>query len=66
MVWCRSFRRAAAAGDELKSDVVDQLLKVLSAGASSMSLSAPLCVAALAFEGPERRCLLYVLVCTTV
>ena len=29
--------------------MVDQLLKVLSAGASSMSLSAPLCVAVLAF-----------------
>ena len=29
---CRSFRRAAAAGDTLKGDVVYQLLDVLSAG----------------------------------
>ena len=38
--WCRSFRRAAAAGVELKPGVVDQLLKVLSAGAS-LSFGAP-------------------------
>ena len=56
MVWCRSFRRAAAAGEELNSDVIDQLLKVLSAGASSLSFGAPLCVAVLAFFG---SCLLY-------
>ena len=30
--WCRGFRRAAAAGDELKAAVLDQMLKVLSAG----------------------------------
>ena len=38
---CRRFRRAAAAGDELAQDVVDQLLKVLSAGAC-LSFGAPL------------------------
>ena len=29
---CRSFWRAAAVGEELHEDVVDQLLKVLGAG----------------------------------
>ena len=29
---CRSFRRAAAAGDELEEDVTDRLLTVLNAG----------------------------------
>ena len=56
MVWSRSFRRAAAAGEELNSDVVDQLLKVLSAGASSMSYGAPLCVAVSAFDEPHSLC----------
>ena len=30
---CRNFRRAAAVGGELETDVVDKLLEVLSAGA---------------------------------
>ena len=34
LAWCRSFRRAAAEYEELYPDVVDKLLKVLSAGAS--------------------------------
>ena len=40
LMLCRSFRRAAAAGDGLAGDVVDQLLKVLSGGASLLPLVA--------------------------
>ena len=54
-VWCRSFRRAFAAGDELAKDTVDQLLKVLNAGAS-LSFAAPLGVAVFVLL---RVCLLY-------
>ena len=34
LLWCRSFRRAGAAGEVLADDVLEQLLDVLSAGAS--------------------------------
>ena len=50
---CRSFRRAAAAGEELKVEVVHQLLKVLSAGAfcpGHMNLSARLSLSNLTYQ----------------
>ena len=39
---CRSFKRAAAAGEELQEDVVNQLLRSLSAGELFTSVT-PVC-----------------------